>query len=145
MNKLPTVIQPAAGEGSRLSLPYPKELMKINESHSLIDYTFDLFDEKNKNVQFINNVQYTKIDDEGLHYMQDETQKVLAVDHVIICAGQVPCKELAAPLEAEGIKVHVIGGADVAAELDAKRAINQACLPNQHVALFPTVALLLLA
>ena len=82
---------------------------------------------KNKNVQFINNVQYTKIDDEGLHYMQDETQKVLAVDHVIICAGQVPFKELAAPLEAEGIKVHVIGGADVAAELDAKRAINQAC------------------
>ncbi len=82
---------------------------------------------KNKNVQFINNVQYTKIDDEGLHYMQDETQKVLAVDHVIICAGQVPFKELAAPLEAEGIKVHIIGGADVAAELDAKRAINQAC------------------
>ena len=82
---------------------------------------------KNKNVQFINNVQYTKIDDEGLHYMQDETQKVLAVDHVIICAGQVPFKELAAPLEAEGINVHVIGGADVAAELDAKRAINQAC------------------
>ena len=72
-------------------------------------------------------MQYTKIDDEGLHYMQDETQKVLAVDHVIICAGQVPFKELAAPLEAEGIKVHVIGGADVAAELDAKRAINQAC------------------
>ena len=82
---------------------------------------------KKKNVQFINNVQYTKIDDEGLHYVQDETPKVLSVDNVIICAGQVPFKELAAPLEAKGIKVHVIGGADVAAELDAKRAINQAC------------------
>jgi len=82
---------------------------------------------KMKKVQFINNVQYTKIDDEGLHYIENETQKVLAVDNVIICAGQLPFKELLEPLEANGIKVQVIGGADVAAELDAKRAINQAC------------------
>ena len=81
---------------------------------------------KKKNVQFINSVQYTKIDDEGLHYVQDEEQKVLAVDNVIICAGQLPFKELLSPLEALGIKVHVVGGADVASELDAKRAINQA-------------------
>ena len=81
---------------------------------------------KKKNVQFINSVQYTKIDDQGLHYVQNEEQKVLAVDTVIICAGQLPCKELLAPLEAAGMKVHVVGGADVASELDAKRAINQA-------------------
>jgi len=81
---------------------------------------------KKKNVQFINQVQYTKIDDVGLHYVQNEKQKVLAVDNVIICAGQLPFKELVEPLETEGIKVHVVGGADVAAELDAKRAINQA-------------------
>tara|TARA_R110000744_G_scaffold175510_1_gene294271 strand:- start:7604 stop:9331 length:1728 start_codon:yes stop_codon:yes gene_type:complete len=81
---------------------------------------------KKKNVQFINNVQYTKIDDEGLHYVQNEQQKVLPVDTVIICAGQLSLKELLAPLEAEGIKVHSVGGADVASELDAKRAINQA-------------------
>ncbi|MEH6759544.1 MAG: NADPH-dependent 2,4-dienoyl-CoA reductase [Maribacter arcticus] len=81
---------------------------------------------KKKNVQFINSVQYTKIDDEGLHYVQNEEEKVLAVDTVIICAGQLPLKELLAPLEAAGIKVHVVGGADVASELDAKRAINQA-------------------
>ena len=81
---------------------------------------------KKKNVQFINQVQYTKIDDVGLHYVQNEEQKVLAVDNVIICAGQLPFKELVEPLETEGIKVHVVGGADVAAELDAKRAINQA-------------------
>tara|TARA_R110002167_G_scaffold47352_5_gene140249 strand:+ start:133 stop:2160 length:2028 start_codon:yes stop_codon:yes gene_type:complete len=81
---------------------------------------------KKKNVQFINKVQYTKIDDEGLHYVQNEEQKVLAVDTIIICAGQLPFKELLEPLEANGIKVHVIGGADIAAELDAKRAINQA-------------------
>jgi len=81
---------------------------------------------KKKNVQFINSVQYTKIDDEGLHYVQNEEQKVLAVDNVIICAGQLPFKELLPPLEALGLKVHVVGGADVASELDAKRAINQA-------------------
>ncbi|EAR01384.1 NADPH-dependent 2,4-dienoyl-CoA reductase [Maribacter sp. HTCC2170] len=81
---------------------------------------------KKKKVQFINQVQYSKIDNEGLHYLQNETQKVLAVDNVIICAGQLPFKELLEPLKAKGIKVHVIGGADVAAELDAKRAINQA-------------------
>ncbi|MGG8495737.1 FAD-dependent oxidoreductase [Tenacibaculum sp. TC6] len=80
---------------------------------------------KKKNVQFINEVQYTKIDDKGLHYLQNEEEKVLEVDNVIICAGQVPFKELLEPLQAKGITVHVIGGADVAAELDAKRAINQ--------------------
>lgn len=80
---------------------------------------------KKKNVKFINEVQYTKIDDKGLHYIQNEEQKVLEVDNVIICAGQLPFKELLEPLETKGIKTHVIGGADVAAELDAKRAINQ--------------------
>ena len=80
---------------------------------------------KKKNVSFINQVQYTKIDDKGLHYVQNEEQKVLEVDHIIVCAGQTPFKELLSPLEAKGIKTHVIGGADVAAELDAKRAINQ--------------------
>jgi 2,4-dienoyl-CoA reductase (NADPH2) len=52
---------------------------------------------------------------------------VLEVDNIIICAGQTPLKELLEPLEAKGIKTHVVGGADVAAELDAKLAINQAC------------------
>ncbi|MCF6279944.1 MAG: NADPH-dependent 2,4-dienoyl-CoA reductase [Flavobacteriaceae bacterium] len=82
---------------------------------------------KKKKVQFINEVQYTKIDDEGLHYTQNKEQKLLKIDNVIICAGQTPFKELVTPLEEKGIKVHVIGGADIAAELDAKRAINQGC------------------
>ena len=80
---------------------------------------------KRKKVNFISEVQYTKIDNEGLHYVQNEEHKVLAVDNVVLCAGQLPFKELLEPLEAKGIKTHVIGGADVAAELDAKRAINQ--------------------
>ena len=81
---------------------------------------------KNKKVQFINQVQYTKIDNDGLHYIQNGEPKVLAVDNIIICAGQLPLKDLLEPLEAQGIKVHVVGGADLAAELDAKRAIDQA-------------------
>jgi 2,4-dienoyl-CoA reductase (NADPH2) len=68
---------------------------------------------------------YTKIDDEGLHYIQNEEQKVVAVDTIVICAGQIPYKDLYQPLLDVGKKVHVIGGADVAVELDAKSAINQ--------------------
>lgn len=80
---------------------------------------------KKQNVQFINEVQYTKIDDQGLHYTQKEEAKVLEVDNVVICAGQTPFKELYESLADSGKKIHVIGGADVAAELDAKRAIDQ--------------------
>ncbi len=81
---------------------------------------------KKKKVQFINEVQYTKIDDEGLHYLQHGEQKLLKVDSIVICAGQTPLNDLLAPLEAARIPVHVVGGAAVAVELDAKRAINQA-------------------
>lgn len=80
---------------------------------------------KKKKVNFINEVQYTKIDDTGLHYTQNEEAKVLEVDNIVICAGQTPLKELLDPLQAKGMTVHVIGGADIAAELDAKRAIDQ--------------------
>jgi 2,4-dienoyl-CoA reductase (NADPH2) len=80
---------------------------------------------KKKKVQFIGEVSYTKIDDQGLHYIQNEKEIILEVDNVVICAGQTPFKELYQPLVDLGKKVHVIGGADFASELDAKRAINQ--------------------
>ena len=80
---------------------------------------------KKKKVQFIGEVSYTKIDDEGLHYVQNEETKILKVDNIVICAGQTPFKELYQPLLDAGKNVHVIGGADFASELDAKRAINQ--------------------
>ncbi|WP_341222314.1 NADPH-dependent 2,4-dienoyl-CoA reductase [Polaribacter atrinae] len=80
---------------------------------------------KKKKVQFIGEVSYTKIDDQGLHYIQNDEAKVLEVDNIVICAGQVPFKELYQPLLDAGKNVHVIGGADFASELDAKRAINQ--------------------
>ena len=80
---------------------------------------------KKKNVQFIGEVEYQKIDDQGLHYVQNQENKILAVDTIVICAGQIPLKELYQPLLDAGKNVHVVGGADFASELDAKRAINQ--------------------
>ena len=66
---------------------------------------------------------YQKIDDQGLHIQVGGEEKILDVDNVIVCAGQMPRRELADRLP--GISVHLIGGADVAAELDAKEAIDQ--------------------
>jgi 2,4-dienoyl-CoA reductase (NADPH2) len=81
---------------------------------------------KNKHVQMLNAVEYLKVDDEGLHIrIADGEPQILAVDTVIVCAGQDPLRELQGELEAAGARVHLIGGADVAAELDAKRAIDQ--------------------
>ena len=65
------------------------------------------------------------MDDEGLHVLINDAPKVLPVDNIIVCAGQEPFKPLQQPLEEAGVSVHIIGGADVAAELDAKRAIRQ--------------------
>jgi len=81
---------------------------------------------KAKDVTMIPGVTYRKIDDGGLHFSADGTDQVLPVDTVVLCTGQEPQRELQADLEAAGLTVHLIGGADVAAELDAKRAINQA-------------------
>ncbi|KPX48938.1 2,4-dienoyl-CoA reductase [Pseudomonas savastanoi pv. glycinea] len=82
---------------------------------------------KNKQVQMLNSVQYLKIDDAGLHIRigEDGEEKLLAVDNIVICAGQDPLRELYDDLVSAGQSVHLIGGADVAAELDAKRAIDQ--------------------
>jgi len=80
---------------------------------------------KNKNTKMINAVQYDKIDDQGLHYTRRGVQHVLAVDNVIVCAGQLSNNEMLKPLEEMGKQVHLIGGADLALELDAKHAINQ--------------------
>ena len=80
---------------------------------------------KNRNVEMIAGATYRKIDDQGLHITVGAQEMVLPVDNVVLCAGQEPFRELQAGLEAKGCKVHLIGGADVAAELDAKRAIKQ--------------------
>ena len=80
---------------------------------------------KKKQVQMLSGCSYVRIDDAGLHVTVHGEPRVVEVDHVVVCAGQVPARELADPLKASGIDVHLVGGADVAAELDAKRAIEQ--------------------
>ncbi|WP_374383470.1 FAD-dependent oxidoreductase [Thermomonas sp.] len=80
---------------------------------------------KAKGVKMLGGVEYLGVDDEGLHVRIDGGEQLLAVDHVVVCAGQEPRRDLHAALLARGRNVHLIGGADVAAELDAKRAIAQ--------------------
>lgn len=81
---------------------------------------------KSRRVHFMQGVEYLKIDDRGLHIMSAHGPEILNVDNIIVCAGQDPLRELVEPIEALGIPVHLVGGSSVAAELDAKRAINQA-------------------
>ncbi len=80
---------------------------------------------KKRGVTMIPGVGYERIDDAGLHITVGGEAKTLPVDTIVVCAGQESRRELQAPLEAAGIPVTLIGGADVAAELDAKRAIDQ--------------------
>lgn len=80
---------------------------------------------RQKEVTMLNAVAYERIDDHGLHIMRRDQRRIMDVDNVVICAGQDPNRDLAETLAGSGLEVHVIGGADVAAELDAKRAIDQ--------------------
>jgi 2,4-dienoyl-CoA reductase (NADPH2) len=80
---------------------------------------------KHRGVAMIAGATYDFIDDEGLHYQLDGEKSVLAVDTVVVCTGQEPNRMLYDELVRDGISAHLIGGADVAAELDAKRAIDQ--------------------
>ncbi|WP_107484419.1 FAD-dependent oxidoreductase, partial [Streptomyces reticuliscabiei] len=80
---------------------------------------------KHRGVTMVPGVQYDRIDDAGLHVTVDGTSTVLPVDTVVLCTGQDPRRDLYDALLAAGRSVHLIGGADVAAELNAKRAIKQ--------------------
>jgi 2,4-dienoyl-CoA reductase (NADPH2) len=80
---------------------------------------------KHKNVQMIAGASYEKISDAGLHIKMGDEEKLLEVDHIIICAGQEPLRAMYDDLQAAGISTHLIGGALEAGELDAKRAIRQ--------------------
>ncbi len=80
---------------------------------------------KAKGVRMLGGVEYVGVDDRGLRIRADGTEQLLEVGTVVVCAGQEPMRALADALAATGVNAHVIGGADVAAELDAKRAIDQ--------------------
>ena len=77
-------------------------------------------------VQMLAGVSYDEVNDDGLVITIDDKQQTLPVDHVIICAGQESERTLYQQLEDKGVAAHLIGGANVASELDAKRAIRQA-------------------
>ncbi|GLZ77950.1 NADPH-dependent 2,4-dienoyl-CoA reductase [Actinorhabdospora filicis] len=80
---------------------------------------------RHRGVVMVSGVTYERVDDEGLHVTVDGRAQVLPVDTVVVCAGQEPRRDLHDELVAAGLRPHLIGGADVAAELDAKRAIDQ--------------------
>lgn len=80
---------------------------------------------KRRGVQFHAGVEYLRIDDAGLHVRITGQEMCLNADHVVLCAGQDSVRELAEPLRAEGVPLSVIGGADLATEIDARRAIEQ--------------------
>jgi len=83
---------------------------------------------KMKRVEMIGGVNYERVDDRGLHISFGEAHErptLIEADTVVLCAGQEPLRELAAPLRSAGLPAHLIGGADVAAELDARRAVEQ--------------------
>jgi 2,4-dienoyl-CoA reductase (NADPH2) len=83
---------------------------------------------KMKNVEMLAGVNYERVTDAGLFVTFGPERKdgtLLEVDTIVLCAGQEPLRELAAPLAAAGVAVHLIGGAHEAGELDAKRAIDQ--------------------
>ncbi|MFI9151630.1 FAD-dependent oxidoreductase [Streptomyces sp. NPDC053367] len=80
---------------------------------------------KHRGVTMVPGVRYDRIDDAGLHITVGEESTVLDVDTVVLCTGQEPRRDLYEELVAAGRSVHLVGGADVAAELDAKRAIKQ--------------------
>ncbi len=80
---------------------------------------------KHRGVETLAGCEYLGVDDAGLHLRVGGEPRLLEVDSVVVCAGQEPVRELLEPLRAAGLEVHLIGGAEKAAELDAKRAIDQ--------------------
>ena len=101
-----------------LTLPFGQTLGKTTgwvHRQSLLKY----------GVKMIGGVSYQKIDDKGLHYSKDNESEVLEVDNIIICAGQESENELVYSLRGRNINYHVIGGAFMAKELDAKYAIEE--------------------
>ncbi len=118
---VPAVHQPPARQVTLLQRKQTKVGKGLGKTTGWIHRT----ELKNRGVQMLPGVTYERIDDGGLHVIVNERPLVLDVDTVVVCTGQEPQRELLAGLQAAGVVVQVIGGADVAAELDAKRAIKQ--------------------
>ncbi len=120
---LPT--RPAKASAERQVYLLQRKTSKIGETLGKTTGWIHRVTLKQRNVTMINGIAYRRIDDRGLHITLKNEPTLLEVDTVIICAGQEPLRDLKDELENAGMPVHLIGGADVAAELDAKRAIDQ--------------------
>jgi 2,4-dienoyl-CoA reductase (NADPH2) len=120
MHKLPQ--QPSSGRRVYL---LQRKTGKMGESLGKTTGWIHRLTLKQRNVTMINAVTYSKIDDEGLHITRKGQPQIIEVDTIIICAGQESNRGLKEGLESAGISVHLIGGAELAVELDAKRAIDQ--------------------
>ncbi len=113
--------EPAAREVTLLQRKHSKVGAGLGKTTGWIHRT----ELKNRGVTMIPGVTYRRIDDDGLHVTIDDTDQILNVDTIVVCTGQESQRELVDGLEQSGVDFHIIGGADVAAELDAKRAIKQ--------------------
>ncbi len=118
-------IQAQPGTSPREVVLLQRKKTKIGESLGKTTGWIHRLSLRYKNVKMMNAVEYDKIDDAGLHISRKGKTELLAVDNIIVCAGQLSNNELFEPLKAKGVRVHLIGGAEKAGELDAKRAIDQ--------------------
>ncbi len=116
---------PLPGKSGRTITMLQRKKQKMGANLGKTTGWIHRFELKNRKVQMITGVQYLRIDDSGLHFIAKGKTQVLAVDNIINCSGQISENALFQSLEKTGLSVYKIGGADIAAELDAKRAIDQ--------------------
>lgn len=114
-----------AGPASRTVYLLQRKKSKVGAGLGLTTGWIHRAELASRGVQMVPDVSYLEVDDAGLHVEIAGQRSVLAVDTVIVCAGQDPSRDLYDALVADGLQPHVIGGAHVASELDAKRAIRQ--------------------
>ncbi len=119
------VVAPAPQEPARSVALLQRKASKVGKELGRTTGWIHRASLKARHVRMVGGVAYERIDDLGLHLSIDGKPALLEVDNVILCTGQEPQRELHDGLVAAGLEVHLIGGADVAVELDAKRAIKQ--------------------
>jgi 2,4-dienoyl-CoA reductase (NADPH2) len=117
--------RPRMTPGEREVYLLQRKTSKIGESLGKTTGWIHRITLKQRNVVMINGVTYTRIDNRGLHVIRKDKPELFEVDTVIVCAGQESLRDLKDALEGKEMTVHLIGGAELAVELDAKRAIDQ--------------------
>lgn len=121
-----TGIQPQVATADRTVYLMQRKIDKVGKSLGRTTGWTHRLKLARRDVRMINGVEYVKVDDAGLHTRVHGEPKVFDVDTVIVCAGQLPRRDVYEQLRTQGVNATVIGGAFEAGELDAKRAINQA-------------------